>query len=347
MKLYDARDLNIRQIDLHQVRFMTPRPIQRFHLSVDQFTFRLTPTSILVLASAAVCHAAGTPQIERGIVYGEANNERLLVDVYLPSDSSSERRQPRMAVLLVHSGGWCSGGREAPIMATMGNALAGTGYVAFSIDYRLVKNAANGQGIENQYPAAIEDCWQALRWIHSQAEKYQLDPARTGAFGDSAGGHLVSLLGTADPPLDDQRTTDRLTRVRAVVTFYGPSDLTKDFSHCRYPDGSSVQDLIDRFLGVGRDRPVAKKASPVFHVDDRTAAFLIVHGADDRFVPVQQSRDFHAALEKAGRRSKYIEIKGGGHGFVPEVQQRLVSDSITFFDQNLKQVVLAEKAEEE
>ena len=97
----------------------------------------------------------------------------------------------------------------------------------------------------------------------------------------------------------------------------------------------TVQDLIDRFLGKENVQN-QKEASPLFHIDDQTAAFLIFQGSDDPLVPVEQSRDFHQALKKAGRKSVYMEFPGQGHGFKPESRKHVVELSVAFFDEQLK-----------
>ena len=111
-------------------------------------------------------------------------------------------------------------------------------------------------------------------------------------------GTLVSLLGTSDV------TGEPSSRVQAVVDIFGPADLTGDYSELQIGE-TNVQELVDSFLPT----PEAKRAaSPLLHIDDRTAAFLIFHGDADQIVGVEQSRDFSAALQKAGRQSEYVEF---------------------------------------
>ncbi len=289
-----------------------------------------------VALHAVVCACqAGEPRIERGVVFGEAGGEPILLDVYQPSDDGPKDTQ-RAAVLLVHGGGWEGGNRSVASMVEIAKALAQEGYVAFSIDYRLVKDAADGKGVVNAYPAAIDDCRLAVQWIRRHAAKYRIDAVKLGACGESAGGHLVSLLGTTDSlDASDSEPADS-SRVQAVVDIFGPADLTQDFSKFRL-FGRTVQDLVDRFVGKG-NVAAQREASPILHIDDQSAAFLIVHGTEDPLVPISQSREFDAALHKAGRKSELVEFAGDGHGFKQENRRILLAKIVAFFDRELKAV---------
>src|SRR6185503_13659829 len=130
-----------------------------------------------------------------------------------------------------------------------------------------------------------------------------------------AGGHLVSMLGTTDG------SGKLSSRVQAVVDIFGPADLSGDYSKKQVGE-LNVQQLVDSFVPTAEAK---REASPLFHIDDKTAAFLIFHGDQDPLVDVQQSRDFHAALQKAGRSSEYVEFPGAGHGFAGKDWDTLVT----------------------
>lgn len=291
---------------------------------------------VMVLAAAWLIGVASAaePRVEKNVTYGEAGGEELLLDVYRPGEDAPDGAK-RPAVLLIHGGGWAGGNRTAGSMVEIANALARAGYVAFSIDYRLVKDSPDGKAILNRYPAAIDDCRRAVRWVRRHADEYGIDAAKLGACGDSAGGHLVSLLGTTDGAEDPGPELAAFPgRVQAVVDIFGPVDLTRDFSKYRFFDGT-VQDIIDRFLGKG-NTVAQREGSPVLHIDGRTAAFLIFHGTEDPLVPIAQSRDFDAALRKAGRESELVEFPGEGHGFKDESRKVLIEKTIAFFDRHLR-----------
>jgi acetyl esterase/lipase/lysophospholipase L1-like esterase len=271
-------------------------------------------------------NAADEVKITRNVPYGEVAGEELLLDVYEPAGEATAKRP---AVLLIHGGGWMHGDRTAPSMIAMGKALARAGFVAFSVEYRLVKKAPDSTEWTNQYPAAIDDCREAVRWVRANAEKYRVDPAKLGAYGESAGGHLVAMLGTSDAADGAGQPS---SGVQAVVDVFGPADLTGDYTKLKV-GAVVVQDLVDAFASTPEHKA---EASPIKHIDDQTAAFLIFHGADDPIVPVQQSRDFHAALEKANRTTEYVEFAGAGHGFGGANAATMTARTIAFFNRELK-----------
>ena len=275
--------------------------------------------------------AAEAPRVEHAVVYGEADGSKLLLDVYQPAKPAAANEK-RPAVILIHGGGWMGGDRSAATVAGLGDALARAGYVAFSVDYRLVKKAPGSNAWINQFPIPLDDCRRAVRWVLANADKYGVDPTKLGAAGDSAGGHLAAMLGTTDKLPSDGEPAGASSRVQAVVNIYGPSTLIGDYSK-QTVGNINVQDLVNAFTG---NEETKKAASPLFHIDAQTAAFLTVHGTADPLVPVAQSRELHAALLKAGRRSEYVEIEGAGHGFAGQDWDTLVARTVAFFDREFK-----------
>ncbi len=284
--------------------------------------------SLLWLSCLAVSAMAGEYEVELGVVYGKGGERELKADLYIPEGLTAEKRVP--GILVVHGGGWTQGSRAGAVEVALGQRLAREGMVAMSIEYRLIRDSADGTSIENQWPAAIDDCRQAVRWLRENAERLHVDPERLGAIGGSAGGHLVSLLGTTDVAQPGEVST----RVQAVVDVFGPADLTGDYSHLPLGENATVQDLIDRFVGKGNTKN-QRAASPIFHIDDQSAAFLIFHGTDDRIVPVDQSRRFHQALKEAGRPVEYVEYEGEGHGLAPANLHDALNRTVKFFKTTL------------
>ena len=92
-------------------------------------------------------------------------------------------------MVCLHGGGWVSGDRKE--MERTIDALARRGYVAIAPDYRLAP--------KHRFPACIEDCKAAVRWLRANAGKYHIDPNRIGVMGMGAGGHLACLLGVTTP----------------------------------------------------------------------------------------------------------------------------------------------------
>ena len=265
-------------------------------------------------ASAVAQYFPALKPTHANVVYGEAGGQKQLLDIFYPNMRQPVGGKTFPVVLCVHGGAWREGSKAD--MGVLVVALTKSGFAVVTPGYRLFHPEKHP---ENIYPAQLDDVQRSVRWLRAHAGKYGLDPERLGAVGFSAGGHLVSLLGTIDTrDNSDPTLADYSSRVRCVVDVFGPSDLTRDYSHLKLGT-HSVQDLVDDFLG--RDRPeaalaaVRREASPLFHVTADSAPFLILHGDQDTIVPVENSRDLHKALEAAGARSKYVELTGAGHGF--------------------------------
>ena len=229
--------------------------------------------------------------------------ERQRLDLYLPATTGGPARP---LVVWVHGGAWESGDRRVCPAAF----LVARGYVVASIGYRLSNQAI--------FPAQIEDCKAAVRWLRAHAPEYGIDPKRVGAWGASAGGHLVALLGTTGhaKKFDVGENLDQSSAVQCVVDWYGPAD----FLHWGDPAVSVKLDKPDtaaaRLLGgtVTAHQDEAKAASPVDFVDKDSAPFLIMHGNQDPLVPLQQSQELDDALRAAGVESTLVVLPGAGHG---------------------------------
>src|SRR5262249_34444352 len=149
----------------------------------------------------------------KDVVYGTQDGMKLLMDVYQPDGFQGKRP----GILFIHGGGWAFG--DKGMYGPLARALAAKGFVAFSINYRLLP--------KYHYPAQLDDAQRAVRYVRAHADAYNLDPDRLGALGDSAGGYLVAMLGTRDTRDNSDSDLSRYSsRVECVVDFYGPSDFT-------------------------------------------------------------------------------------------------------------------------
>ena len=260
------------------------------------------------------------------IAYSEVNARSLLLDLYLPEEGG-----PWPVILCVHGGAW-NHGTKSWNGGELTRYLVGQGFALASIDYRLSQEAV--------VAAQIVDCRAAVRWLRANAGTYGLDAARIGVSGDSAGGHLVALLGTAGEVSEWNQSAhlDCASAVQAICDWYGPSDLLKLSAHPSdvdhdAPDSSSAR-LIGGPLQENIDR--ATSASPISYITGDEPPFLIIHGAHDRVVPYQQSEILHAALREAGADSTLRIIQGTGHGGdafrTPEVLNMVAG----FFGKHLK-----------
>lgn len=298
------------------------------------FAYRRRMALMLVLLAVALRVTAqpATPIVEKDVVYGEVGEQKLKLDVY--RKAAPEAGQALPAVIAVHGGGWSGGSKND--FADLCRGLANEGYVAFSVNYRLV--TATG----NKYPAQIDDVQRAVRWVRSRAAQYGIDPNRIGAVGASAGGHLVSLLGTMETrDNSDAALANYSSRVNCVIDLFGPSDLTVPTLKDQWPTEGMMaiaMALVTNFLGKKPDEApeIYRDASPITHIDKKTVPFLIFHGTADPLVPLDQSQRFYDALKKAGIEAQFIKFEGEGHGFQkPENIQILMETSRAFLQKNL------------
>ncbi len=244
----------------------------------------------------------------------------LHLDVYEPAGRGAEIRP---AMLLIHGGGWTS--LDKSTMRGMGQFLARSGFVAVSVDYRLL------QGTENRWPAQLDDVQRAVRWVRANAAKYGLDPERIGAFGHSAGAQLAALLGMEETRDNSDRALAKYSsRVQAVVDVSGPTDFTVDHD----PDGDA---FLANFLGAGYSKhsEVWREASPAFHVSKKDAPFLIVHGTEDQNVPISQAQELFKKLQSAGLPVSFIKVNDVHTFQTLEARRQLAIETLAFFNRYL------------
>ena len=151
-------------------------------------------------------------QAHRDLAYVADGHERHKLDLFVPEKADG----PLPLIIWVHGGGWQNGSKDG--CPPLRGGYAGRGYAVASINYRLSQHAP--------FPAQIEDCKAATRWLRAHAREYNLDPNRFGVWGSSAGGHLVALLGTSGDvkAFEVGANLDQSSRVQAVCDYYGPTD---------------------------------------------------------------------------------------------------------------------------
>jgi acetyl esterase/lipase len=283
-------------------------------------------TVFLEVASAAQAQRpqAKVPEgtkVLRDLEYVKGGHERQSLDLYLPEKADG----PLPVIVWVHGGAWLAGSKEGG-----GPALpfVGEGYAVASINYRLSQHA--------KFPAQIEDCKAAIRWLRANAKAYNLDPDRFGVWGASAGGHLVALLGTSGDVKElegNDGIRDQSSRVQAVVDWFGPTDVTKMGGGHDRPDSPEAK-LLGGPVQGNKDK--AARANPIAYVSKDDPPFLIMHGDKDPTVPFSQSELLVEALKAAGVEVTFHPVKGAGHGgreFSSEENRKLVEE---FFGKHLK-----------
>ena len=218
---------------------------------------------------------------------------------------------PTPAVVYVHGGGWVSGNFDSGgfLISTIGPTLAARGFVVVSLNYRL--------GPGSPWPDQIEDVKCAVRYLRANAHRLNIYPAEIGAWGESAGGHLVSLLASAGPSAgwDVGPYAGTSSKVESVVDMAGPSDL---LTMGDQGDAVLVSKEFLRLLGsvATPDLTAAlKAASPVHYVKAGDPPFLIVQSTNDTVVYPQQALELAWDLAANGVPHQLVLVHGGGHAF--------------------------------
>lgn len=256
---------------------------------------------------------AAAPQIARDVVYGHKDGMALVYDVFKPA------RPNGAGVAFMISGGWFS--RWAPPEERIPGfrELLDHGFTVFAVHH--------GSAPRFKVPDAVADVRQAIRHIRLNAASHGVDPQRLGVTGGSAGGHLSLMLGMAsdsgDPASQDavQRTSDR---VQAVVALFPPVDLS-------FMVGPS-----ERFPALDFSKEEAVKVSPIGFVSADDPPTLLIHGDQDRLVPLRNSTAMLEALQKVDVASELIVVEGGEHGFRnPEHRKRAQDAMVAWFEKHL------------
>lgn len=291
----------------------------------------------LVLALLAAPPATAQPkqpklpagvEAHRDLAYGP-HKERNTLDVFTPKSD-----KPTPLVIWIHGGAWQQGSKNGgnPAMT-----LLDKGYAVAAINYRLSQHAV--------FPAQIEDCKAAVRFLRANAKKFNLNADAFGAWGSSAGGHLVALLGTSgdvkelEGEVGDHKVVS--SRVQAVCDFFGPTDLTKMAAQTKGKpqiDHDAPNSPESKLIGgaIQKNTEKAAKANPLTFVTKDDPPVLMLHGDADPLVPLGQSEILLDALKKAGVEAELVVIKGGGHGgpgFDAAPRREKIA---AFFDKHLK-----------
>lgn len=306
---------------------------------------RLAPAIMMVCIGIAVtapaCAQVKAPQrpalpkgfvAEYDVAYVPMGDEAQRLDIYFP-ETRPEKRLPLL--IWIHGGGWTGGSKtQMPYLSQLPR-----GYAAASLEYRFSQKA--------KFPAQIQDCQAAIRWLRANAAKYHLDPARFGVGGASAGGHLAALVGTSGgknsfPKIGGNE--DQSDRVQAVCDIFGPANFWTVIKQAeadtavknifQWNKGDPYSKLIAARLG--EDQAACEAVSPVTYISPDNPPFLILHGDRDTLVPYAQSAELSERLTKAGVACVLQRLPGAGHGGPLFTSPSVLKLATDFFDKHLQ-----------
>jgi acetyl esterase/lipase len=240
------------------------------------------------------------------IEYAKLGDRSLKLDLYFPKRDTTSSQSP--LVVWVHGGAWRSGSKEnVPLLRWLDH-----GFAIASVEYRLSPEA--------KFPAQVHDIKTAIRFLRARSDELGLDPERFVIAGGSAGGHLAALVGVSSGIAPLEETTgeqvDMKSDVRAIVSFYGASDLQTILQQSTEYGLSVRVPALQLFLGgQPTELPeVAKLASPVTHVDPTDPPLWLIHGDADPQMPIEQSRQLAELYRQTGLPVDFEVIPGGRHG---------------------------------
>lgn len=259
-------------------------------------------------------------KVLRNLAYVENGHAQQKLDLYLPA-------QPKGPLLVwIHGGGWIGGTKDKP----PGLALVKNGVAVASVEYRFSQHAI--------FPAQIEDCKAAIRWLRAHAKEYGYRDDMVAGWGASAGGHLVALLAVTGQvkDFDVGANLEQSSAIQCGIDWFGPSDFPAYDPNLPTPmvQRENPDSVLAKLFGgiVSEKLELAKRASPVTWVTKSAAPLLIMQGTADPLVPPDQSQRLNDKLKSVGADVTLDIIEGAGHGgpqFVTQEKLKMIMEFLT------------------
>ncbi len=286
-----------------------------------------------VLASAQDTRLPVGVKMERDLSYIPDGDASQRLDLYLPEKTPE---QPLPLIVHIHGGGWMGGSKFPSPFVDM----VKRGYVVASVEYRFSQKA--------KFPAQIQDCLAAIRWLRAHRDKYHIDSDHIGVVGGSAGGHLSALVATSGGKKAFAAiggNDDQSDQVQCVVNIFGPANFTSVMQQAE--DDINVRNIFkfntpsdpySQLIGVSLVENKAKTdaVSPIHYVSKDNPPMLILHGTHDALVPYAQSVELQAALKAKGVDVWLQTLPGAGHGGPAFGKPAISALTQNFFDKHLK-----------
>ena len=267
-------------------------------------------------------------KIKQNIFYTKNENLRQSLDLFTPQ----KRKKEKLPVIVyIHGGAWKAGNKNQGLRHLSAFVESGH-YIGVSVGYRLSS--------ESEWPSQIHDCKAAIRWIRGNAKEYGMDTEKIGAIGHSAGGHLVSMLGTTSDVKHLEGSlgqyTDESSKIHCVINFFGPSAFLEMSKFPSRIDHNAANSPESQLIGgaLQSNKKKALQASPIYYASKDDVPFLHIHGTKDQLVPYNQSVIFNKKLLEKGCSSTLITVKEGGHGGFKD--EKIKDLSQNFFAKHLR-----------
>lgn len=241
------------------------------------------------------------------IPYRDGDSKSWKLDLAMPENFGTT---PRPAIVIVHGGGWRAGSKKDLVYRDLLLDYAFQGYLTVSVEYRFDQETA--------FPACIEDVKCAVRWLRAHAKEYNVDPDRIGAFGHSAGAHLVLMLAMSseNKSLEGEGGWNEYSsKINAVVGGSTPTQIGAKRANWNKPEWW-----------------------PIGYISKNTVPMLLIQGIQDPIVKVDLVDDFVAKMKGAGAPDiSYIRIEGGDHDVAYSDSLRITKPAMDeFFKKHLK-----------
>jgi acetyl esterase/lipase len=235
------------------------------------------------------------------VVYARYDKREMHLDLFVPKQGNG----PLPTIVVVHGGGWLNGNKTK--FRPLAQALAARGFVTAAVEYRL--------GGEAKFPAGIQDCNTAVRWLRTAGQKYRVDPKRIAAVGGSAGGHLAGLMAAAPHVTafqGDGGNTSASSALQAAVVLAGPLELATGAVAERSrkePKKSNANQWFGKTVDEAPD--LYRQASPFTHISKTSPPMLFMTGEFDHPERNRATRD---KLRGFGIPTDILVYKQGKHG---------------------------------
>ncbi|MFP6582856.1 MAG: alpha/beta hydrolase [Candidatus Hydrogenedentota bacterium] len=277
-----------------------------------QFGRLVTGCLVVAMSIMSGAWAESDVSITPDVVYGHKDGMALTYDVIKPKKANGA------AIIYMVSGGWFSRYSPPESAAKRFAGMLDSGYTVYTVRH--------GSAPKFKVPEAVADVENAVTHIYDHAEEHGVDPGRLGVFGGSAGGHLSLMLGCATGPVGEAPDDDAKAgkgRVAAVVAYFPPVDLR------------SIVGPNERFPALEFEQEDAAYVSPILHVTPDDPPTLLIHGDEDKLVPILTSETIHAAFIENKVTTDFITIPGAGHGFRGDDADVAMRAVIGWFDEHL------------